>query len=449
MAEIMEIWRFFENLNECVYVADVETHEIIYMNKKMLSAYGLTSLEDVGEKKCYEVLQNTPRPCGVCNNERLTVGDFTEWSYFDPILEKYYMIKDTLLEDDKTGRKYRMEIALDISLEKKQDKRVQRYRDMERIVNEALRIALSARTSEESIPIILEYMGKTLNGERIYVFEKNAAGGDDNTYEWVAEGISPEINSLQGVPPEVCADWYRNFQKGEITLIQNIEEVRELNPRQYEILKSQKIKTLAIVPLFDNEKVIGFYGVDNPPAQTLKYASDMLQITAHFIVSCIRRRNLARKLVEMSYKDALTKLGNRFAMDEYIAGINPEKSLGVIFCDITGLKRVNDTMGHEAGDDLILRACACLKKAFGTYGVFRIGGDEMLVLCSGIAEKEQKECVSRLRDYMQENDVNMAIGEMWLAKAENDLDELLKESERLMYEDKTAYYARTGIDRRR
>lgn len=449
MEKMREIWQFFENLNECVYVADIETHEIVYMNKKTLSLYGLTSLEDTKGRKCYEVLQKASLPCGMCNNERLYEGEFVEWFYYNPIVDKYYMLKDTLMEDPETGKKYRMEIALDMSLEKEQDKRVQRYRNMEHIINEGLRIALLAPTPEESIPIILEYMGNSLNAERTYIFEKNAAGRDDNTYEWVAEGISPEKEGLQNLPPEVCEDWYQNFEEGKNIIFRDIEEVRLINPRQYEVLKRQNIHSLAVVPLYDDGKVIGFYGVDNPPLPALKYASDMLQIMAHFLVSCIRRRNLVRQLEKMSCTDALTKLGNRFAMDNYIANIDTEQSIGVIYCDITGLKRVNDTQGHEAGDKLILRACESLTKAFGDYGVFRIGGDELLALCSGIKEQEQKERITHLREYMREKDVNMAVGEMWLEKVETELDELLKESERLMYEEKAAYYARTGIERRR
>lgn len=449
MKEIREIWQFFENLNECVYVADTKTHELVYMNKRTRELYDIESLEDIKGKKCYEVLQKTSIPCGMCNNQKLSVGNFIEWFYYNPVVDKYYMLKDTLLEDSETGSKYRMEIALDMSLEKEQDKRVQKYRNMESLVNEGLRIALRARTPEESIPIILEYMGKSLNGERTYIFEKNATGEDNNTYEWVAEGITPEMAGLQNLPPEVCEDWYRHFEEGKNIVFRDIEEVRLVNPRQYEVLKRQNIHSLAVVPLYDDGKVIGFYGVDNPPAPALKYASDMLQIMAHFLVSCIRRRNLVRQLEKMSCTDALTKLGNRFAMDNYITNINTEKSIGVIYCDITGLKRVNDTQGHEAGDRLILRACESLTKAFGDYGVFRIGGDELLALCSGIEENEQKERIAHLREYMQEKDVNMAVGEMWLEKAETELDELLKESERLMYEEKAAYYERTGIERRR
>lgn len=61
---------------------------------------------------------------------------------------------------------------------------------MEFMINEGLRIALQAATPEQSIEVILEYLGNSLNGERTYIFERNERGRDDNTYEWVAEGIS-------------------------------------------------------------------------------------------------------------------------------------------------------------------------------------------------------------------------------------------------------------------
>ncbi|MFQ8776255.1 MAG: diguanylate cyclase domain-containing protein [Roseburia sp.] len=51
--------------------------------------------------------------------------------------------------------------------------------------------------------------------------------------------------------------------------------------------------------------------------------------------------------------------------------IDPEQSVGVVYCDVTGLKGVNDTLGHKARDDLILRAGACLSKclAITAYSV--------------------------------------------------------------------------------
>ncbi len=56
-----------------------------------------------------------------------------------------------------------------------------------------------------------------------------------------------------------------------------------------------------VVPLYDGKKIIGFYGVDNPPVRSLEYASNMLQTAAYFIVSSLKRRNLVRKLQNRSY----------------------------------------------------------------------------------------------------------------------------------------------------
>lgn len=156
-----------------------------------------------------------------------------------------------------------------------------------------------------------------------------------------------------------------------------------------------------------------------------------------------------RKLEDMSYKDALTGFGNRFAMNRYISQIDHKKSMGVVYCDITGLKHVNDTMGHKAGDQLILRARDCLSKAFGDYGVFRIGGDELLALCSQIEQDVLEERIRLLKKLMEENTVNMAVGMIWQDEATTELDILLQESEKRMYADKAEYYRKNGIERRR
>ncbi len=132
-------------------------------------------------------------------------------------------------------------------------------------------------------------------------------------------------------------------------MIEDLEDIREENPLQYEILKQQNIRSLVVVPLYNDKKMIGFYGVDNPPAGFLDYASDMLQIMRHFITSSLKRRKLVKMLQHMSYTDQLTKFGNRYAMDEHIESIPWGENLGVMFCDVTGLKRVNDTQDHKAG----------------------------------------------------------------------------------------------------
>ena len=178
---------------------------------------------------------------------------------------------------------------------------MQSAQNLETVINEGLRVALQEETPDQSLDVLLEHLGRALNGERTYIFEQNESGGDDNTYEWVADGVEPEKENLQNVPPEVCESWYRNFSIGRHIVIENLENIRETDPLQYENLKRQGIHSLVVVPLYYGEKIIGFYGVDNPPVKSLEYASNMLQTAAYFIVSSLKRRNLFRELQKRSY----------------------------------------------------------------------------------------------------------------------------------------------------
>lgn len=442
-----KIWEFFENINEYVYVADMDTYELVYMNKKTLATYGYTSLEQIVGKKCYEVLQGCSEACTICNNTKLMPKQFREWEYYNPYLKKSFAIKDSMIQEGE--KRYRIELAIESGITGVQGGHVQDYLELEMFVNEGMRLALRAATPDQSLDVILEYLGRALNGERTYIFERNASGGDDNTYEWVAMGVKPQKEILQNLPAEVCANWYQSFRENRNIIIEDLEDIREKDPLQYENLKRQDIYSLVVVPLYDDGVVIGFYGVDNPPGKSLDYTSNMLQIMGHFIVSSLKRRNLMRQLEKMSYSDQLTGLGNRYAVERFVRNMDKRESIGVLYCDITGLKRVNDTEGHEAGDQLILRARDLLMHFWKAYEVFRIGGDEMLILASGIQQATFQEEVCRMKEHMQEYKVAVAVGAVWKPDGTDSIDQMLTESERLMYEDKARYYKQMGLDRRR
>lgn len=442
-----KIWEFFENLDEYVYVADAESHELIYMNKKTLRTHGFQSNEEIAGLKCYEILQGNFAPCSICNHEQLRPGYFKEWKYFNPLLKRELHIKDTLVEED--GKKYRMEIAIDCGALNEDEENSSDYRNLEAALNRAIRVALRQETPDQTLQVLLEFMGNILEADRTYIFEKNDHNHDDNTYEWVAKGVTPEKDTLQDLPPEICEGWYRKFEENQNIVMENLEEVKQLDPQVYEILARQKIHSLVVVPLYDDEKVIGFYGVDNPPGRYFKFVTEMLQIMGNFIVSSMKRRNLVRELEVMSYSDPLTTLGNRYAMKRYIELVDHTRPIGVVYCDITGLKRINDSEGHSAGDRLIRRCCECLKHVFAGNGLFRIGGDELVVLCSGMDEKELYRKVEELKAELAAHNVTMAVGAAVNTLEVVGEDHLLTESERRMYQDKAEYYRNTRLDRRR
>ncbi len=442
-----EIWNFFNTLNEFVYICDIQNDELVYMNNKTLNTYGLESREQLNGKKCYEILHNNSTRCVNCINNKLRLNEFVESKGYDPRIQKYLLTKDTLLEYN--NRLYRLNITIDVSEQEKYNKSVKQYENLEATVNEAIRTAMQTNNPNDAINVILEYLGKTLKGERTYVVEKSANNYDNNTYEWVAKGITPEIDRLQNLPPDVCENWYSSFNEGKPIVLEDIRDIIPINPKQYKILAAQNIHSIVVVPLYHEGKIIGFYGVDNPPLHEIDYVRNMLEITGYFIVAQIMNRNLFQELHDMSYRDQLTKAGNRHAMNKYIKDMNKSRSIGVVYCDITGLKRVNDNEGHYAGDTLIIRCCNFVQKFYGDYGVFRIGGDEILALCSCIDRNEFQQREQRFRKSISETNIPLAVGFSWHEKSEESIGEILSEAEKNMYDDKAEFYKKSGIDRRK
>ena len=292
------VWGFFENINEIVYVADIETYELVYMNKKALEVFGIGSLAEVRQKTCHQILRNSPAPCAFCHKSA-SEPCCVEQPYFHQYLNKHFLLRSTLLT--KNGKQYRLEMALDISSQEQQKDMVQNVQNLEAIINEGLRVALLEKTPDQSLEVLLAYLGKALDGERTYIFERNPDGSDDNTYEWVAPGVRPEKENLQNLPPEICASWYRNFSIGNHIIIKDLEDIRLSDPLQYANLKQQDIHSLVVIPLYDDNQIIGFYGVDNPPPKSVEYTSNMLHTAAYLIVSSLRRRNLVRELEKRSH----------------------------------------------------------------------------------------------------------------------------------------------------
>lgn len=431
-----QIWKFYERMKESVCVVDMDSHELVYANRHARKIYGIGPMEESKGKKCYELLKGSSIPCTACNHKKLTPGFFLEEVRYNPVIKKKLALKETIIEEN--GKHYRFELGVDLSAWEQQNKG---YEDNEAMINEGLRIAMLESVPEDSIAALLEYLGQSLASDRVYIFEEMEDGAFRNTYEWCAGGVTPQKENLQNVSFQVVSLWYQKFLRDENVIIKNLESVRETDKPVYDYLEPQNIHSLVVSPLVREGKIIGFYGVDNPPEQFLEHITTLLRILGHFIVTILHRRNHVRRLEELCFQDQLTGIGNRHAMNEYVGAMQPGKSIGILYCDVMGLKRVNDQNGHREGDKLLIRVGECLKKVFEGHAMFRIGGDEFLVLCEEIEEKELEEMTERLNKEMIERNSHMAVGCVWRAENDEDFDHLLKEADERMYEDKRVRYA--------
>ncbi len=102
------------------------------------------------------------------------------------------------------------------------------------------------------------------------------------------------------------------------------------------------------------------------------------------IISCTIAEDITnyKKLNDLAYLDALTKVGNRASFRAKVDEILEAKLVpyGLVMFDLNNLKKINDTLGHEIGDAYILQAVEFMKKAFENLGIYRIGGDEFTII---------------------------------------------------------------------
>lgn len=164
------------------------------------------------------------------------------------------------------------------------------------------------------------------------------------------------------------------------------------------------------------------------------------------------------KLISSVNGDELTGLLNRHAYEEALRGLKkeePSNELVYISFDVNGLKTVNDTLGHEAGDELIIGAAECLEDAFAKYGnVYRTGGDEFqgIIYASSQELEEIKMNFERIMaDWCGKLVDELRISAGYVQKSENpviSISEMVRLADERMYAAKSIYYSSKGVNRR-
>ena len=440
---------FFEEFDELVYISDPETHELLYMNRGLRELLGYPQHEQYVGKKCYAVLQGRKEPCPFCTNQQLKMGEFISWTHKNPVLQKRYLIKDSLIQIQ--NKPCRIELAIDMDSEVMCGVPYY-YVRRETVLNECLQRIFSTTDPEQGMELVLAYLGETFGCDRVYIFEIDEDRWIDNTYEWCREGVMAQQEILQRISLSSIDWWMKKFQKNQVLVIQDLEEIRAQYPVSYTILKPQNVTSLAAGPISIEGRVIGFLGVDNPRREIIDMLTPILNVIGYFMAALLRQRNLLKRLNTLSFHDPLTGAYNRNAMFEHNQQLGQLESMGVVYCDITGLKRTNDVMGHDAGDRLIQHCCDVLRETLQTEWLYRTGGDEFVAVFRDCGEKQFQDRVQALRERVSQDQCHMAVGYAWSDQQPFHLELLITQADKVMYQDKRNYYAanyrKPGIDHR-
>ena len=432
-----------DEISELMYVADPETYDLLFVNEAGRKTFGVT---DLSGKKCYQVLQGLDSPCDFCTTPFLVPGENYTWEYTNPLTERHYLLKDRLLQWG--GQPARLEIAFDITAAEAEKQALKQMLDAEQMVMECVRNLYREPDLNQSVPFVLERLGRFLAADRAYVLIEH----DNllyNDYEWCADGVASQRELLQGLPLSSIDCWRPAFDQQECAIMEDVESIREEYPETYELLRVQDIHSLVAAPLEQDGRLRGCVGVDNPPPERMRGIASLLQTLCYFLLLTYRRTENELQLSHLSYYDTLTSFYNRNRFIEDSEALkDSNESVGIVYLDVNGLKDINDLKGHAFGDKVLVECAKQMRDVFHGASYYRIGGDEFVIICPGIDRTSFDFGVSELRRrYSSNTSCNVAIGSQWDAQFK-DLQQIIARADAAMYEDKKDFYRKNPYSNR-
>ena len=437
----MGIHEILDQIDEIVYISDLDTHELLYLNR-----YGRLRFGDPKPGvKCYEHLQNGSAPCEFCTNKILehSQGNRHTWVRQHPTVGSV-LLHDSIVNYD--GKPCRMEIAVNVNRYVAELNKTKMNLDAERKLVQCIEGLVLSTDFDAAVNSMLETIIEHYKADRAYVFEFDWEHDvTHNTYEICREGVIPQIETLQSVPIDVVAFWAKMFktQKKKIIIIEDVDALQnDPNRRnEYDILHPQNIKNLMVVPIFVSGELHGFLGVDNPTVNT--DTPELLTQVTYIAANELQKRLLTEELTTKSYHDPLTNLQNRLAYDEQLELLlGKEIPVGVGFLDLNGLKWLNDNLGYDMGNKAIRQTCRLLQKYVDRKYIYRISGDEFVLIWPNVGYVEFTGLMAGLEEALDSEQHIASLGYVW--GREEDVGIAVRKAEQAMQTAKNKFYAQNS-----
>lgn len=298
-----------------------------------------------------------------------------------------------------------------------------------------LRIALRVQNEHFDGIILVNYLGKyllkdveifnqntagsiyLLNGEKDYLYHKDS----EKTFAFMYEGMEENFNlDFPGVLDE-NKNKVHIIEDGNLFIMKHLDFNQMMEIQEKKIFASEDL--LLVNHVYGKEQDIlldaTVFKVVWQVFGKNQYAVIII-FFATLLISYLQYRIRKSKILfrEMFEKDALTDIYNRRAgMDYFYHMMEQAKGnhdeVCVAFIDVDGLKQINDTLGHDYGDDLLLTITSLIKDEIREKDLFfRFGGDEFLLIFVELDCDIVKQIMTRIQDkldYLNESDAKSFI----------------------------------------
>lgn len=187
-----------------------------------------------------------------------------------------------------------------------------------------------------------------------------------------------------------------------------------------------------------NLSSIGSHIIIRNPRKKLENKEFTIKFIQTILNNIFENKKIQDRLKLDKYMDPLLSVYNRSAYTDLLDSKKPFQSTGVAFVDVNGLGVENNMYGHEAGDLMLQTIAKCLKKKFRLKDIYRIGGDEFLIICNNIDEEHFQDKLDELQELVNLTEYSISLGFIYRERIDN-LKEAVDEANILMKANKEKF----------
>jgi PAS domain S-box-containing protein len=297
-----------DSINAGIMIIEMDTHTIVDVNTLAADLIGLRKERIVGST-CHKFV--CPSEVGMCpitdldesvdNSERKLVKADGRTI---PILKSAVPIK-------REGKDYLVESFIDITGLKRSEEALSHRVDMEKVISSISSrfIKPVSKDFDSYVSVSLKEIGEFEGMDRSYLFMFSEDGRTmDNTHEWCAEGVEPQIENLKGLTVEHFPWWMEKLRKFENIHVPIVADLPPEAGAEREILQAQGIQSLIVVPLISAVGLIGFLGLDSVRGERAWEKEDirLLKLIGEIFVNAIERKGAIEQIrTSLEEKEAL------------------------------------------------------------------------------------------------------------------------------------------------
>ena len=430
----MDLQTILDQMGEIVYVSDQITDELLYLNQTGIQRFGTPA----PGAKCYAHLCGRTSPCKFCAQDRSSGQKQRQaWLRERPDLGNV-LLSHTLIEYE--GRPCRLGTVTDV------DRYIAELSAAKSDLTAAKMLisCMEQMVSGGDAKCVMDTVRAYYDADRAYVLR---FASDRRTasviHEVCREDAVSQQELMQDVPMNLLKPMLSALQPSNqrtVCVIADVDALRDDPVRRavYDWLHPQGIHSLIAVPVYHGTEMHGFLCAENLRQNV--DAPELLEKIAYMAAGELHRRELMEELRQKAYYDPSTMCYNRIAYDEALDRLcGTERPVGTGSLDLNGLRRINESLGYRYGDRIVYKACAMLKSCFGYKNVYRVSGNEYVVLWPDVSLETFTAACQRLEAELKEEKDFASFGHAWGTKEK--VGDLISEAETAMRAHKNRYYA--------